>query len=132
MRTGSENTPPLLLIEPDPDLQTFFTALLREEGYALVPVATLEEGFGLVEEQAFALVLAEVRVGHAFPDLQQVQALRARDYPVPVAVLARLPLPPSAKPTEFAFVLPLPFNIEACLGLIATTLNTPLNATQHA
>lgn len=132
MRTESEDTPALLLIEEDPGLQALFTALLTDEGYELAVAATFEEGFRLVEEQTFALVLAEVRGGHAFPDLQQAHALRARIYPVPVAVLSRLPLPPTAKAAAFAFVLPLPFDLDTCLSLIATTLNTPLNQAQQA
>lgn len=131
MSTGSGDAPPLLLIEENPGLRSLFTDLLTEEGYDLVLASSLTESFRRVEEQTFALVLADVVVGLGSPDLQRVQSLRARIYPVPVAVLARLPLPPAAKQTEFAFVLPLPFTIEACLSLIATTLNTPLSAEQH-
>lgn len=132
MPTEAVGTPALLLIEDDPGLRRFFLDLLTEEGYELVVAATFEDGFRLVGEQTFDLVLADVRVGHAFPDLQQAQALRARIYPVPVAVLPRLPLPPTAKAAAFAFVLPLPFDLDACLGLIATTLTTPLNQAQQA
>lgn len=132
MRTGSGDLPPLLLIEPDQGLQALFTALLTEEGYDLVLANSFEEGFRLVEEQAVALVLADVWMGRTSQDLEHVHALRARVYPVPVALLTRVPLPTSAKPEAFAFVLPLPFNLDACLSLIATTLNTPLSAEQHA
>jgi CheY-like chemotaxis protein len=132
MRLGSGDAPPLLLIEPDHGLQALFTALLSEEGYGLVLATSFEEGFRLVEEQTFALVLADVWMGHASLDLEQAHALRAGVYPVPVAILSRVPLPPSAKPVAFAFVLPLPFNLDTCLSLIATTLNTPLNAQQEA
>lgn len=132
MQTEVVDTPSLVLIEDDPGLRRFFLDLLTEEGYELVVAATFEEGFRLVGEQTFALVLADVRVDHTFPDPQQAQALRARIYPVPVAVLSRLPLPPTAKAAAFAFVLPLPFDLDACLSLIATTLNTPLNQAQQA
>ena len=132
MQTETEDTPALLLIEEDPGLRRFFIDLLTEEGYGLVVAATFEEGFRLVEEQSFALVLADVRGGHTSTDLQQAHALRVRIYPVPVAVLSRLPLPPTAKAAAFAFVLPLPFNIDECLGLIATTLTKPLSAAQQA
>lgn len=126
------DVPPLLLIEPDPGLRRLFTTFLTEEGYDLVLASTLEEAFRLVEVQTFALVLADGWMGHASSDLEQAHALRARVYPVPVAALARLPLPASTKPEAFAFVLLLPFNIDVCLSLIATTLNTPLNVAQQA
>ena len=85
-----------------------------------------------MEEQTFALVMADVFLGPSSSDLQLAHTLRSRIYPVPLAVLARLPLPPTEKQADFAFVLPLPFNIEACLSLIATTINTPLSAEQQA
>lgn len=132
MRTGSGDVPLLLLIEEDPGLRSLFTDLLTGEGYALAFASSLEEGFQRVDEQTFSLVLADVFLGPASPELQRAHMLRARIYPVPLAVLARLSLPPTEKQTDFAFVLPLPFSIEACLSLIATTLNRPLSAEQHA
>jgi CheY-like chemotaxis protein len=132
MRKGSGNGPLLLLIEEDPGLQSLFTELLTEEGYELVCARSLEEGFRRVEEQTFALVLADVFLGPSSRELPRTHALRSRIYPVPLALLAHLPLPLTEKQTDFAFVLPLPFNIEDCLSQIATTLDTPLSAEHHA
>lgn len=101
MHTKSEGVPLLLLIEEDPGLQRLFTDFLTEEGYDLVCAASLEKGFRRVEEQTFALVLVDVFLGPASTELARAQALRARIYPIPLALLARLPLP---------------FSIEACLA----------------
>jgi CheY-like chemotaxis protein len=116
MRPGAGNVPRLLLIEADADLRSLFTELLTGEGYDLICAVSLEEGFQRVEEQTFALVLADVFLGPASTELARAQALRACIYPIPLALLARLPLPPTAKQADFAFVLPLPFSIEACLA----------------
>jgi CheY-like chemotaxis protein len=132
MLLESGDVPPLLLIEADRNLQALFTALLADEGYNLVLASSLEEAMEQVEKQAFALVLAEVFPGAASLDLLRARALRSLIYPVPLALLSRLPLPKTEKQTDFAFVLPMPFNIEECLSLIATTLNTPLSVEQQA
>jgi DNA-binding NtrC family response regulator len=131
MRIVSEGAP-LLLIEDDPGLRSLFTELLTEEGYNLVFAGSLEESFRCVEEQSFALVLADVFLGPDSPDLARAHALRARIYPVPLALLAHLPLPPTEKQTDFSFVLSMPFDIEDCLRLIASTIHTPLSAEHHA
>ena len=132
MRIGSGDTPLLLLIEDDPDLRSLFTDLLTAEGYDLVCAGSLEEGFRRVEEQSFALVLADVCLGIVSADLVRARALCTRIYPVPLALLACLPLPPTEQRAEFAFVLPMPFEIEDCLRLVASAIHSPLNAVQHA
>jgi len=132
MNTGAWGAPPLLIAEGDQSLRSLFTDLLTEEGYELVFASSLEDAARLVDEQAFALVMVDLFVGRASLDLTRVRALRTRSYPVPLAVLTRLPLPAPVSQADCAFVLPLPFDIEACLSLIATTINAPLNAEQHA
>ena len=131
MRIGARDAP-LLLIEEDPGLRSLFTDLLTAEGYDLVCAGSLEESFRRVEEQSFALILADVSLRRGSPDLARAHALRARIYPVPLALLVRLPLPPTAKQADFAFVLPMPFEIEDCLRLIASTVPPPLSAEQQA
>jgi CheY-like chemotaxis protein len=121
-----------LLIEADADLRSLFTELLTGEGYDLICAVSLEEGFQRVEEQTFALVLADVFISSTSPELRRAHALRNRIYPVPLALLAHLALPPTEQSTDFSFVLPLPFELEDCLSLIATTLNQPLSLEQRA
>jgi CheY-like chemotaxis protein len=132
MHIGSGDPPSLLLIEDDPSLRSLFTDFLTEEGYDPIFALSLEEGFRRVEEQSFALILADVFLGPRSQDLAHAHALRARVYPAPLALLASLPLPSLEKLTDFAFVLPMPFDIADCLSLIATTIHTPLNVEQQA
>jgi DNA-binding response OmpR family regulator len=130
MLPGSEDAPRLLMVEDDWSLRSLFTDLLTAEGYALTFASSLEEAMRLADGRAFALILVDLFVGHPAPDLPRLCALRARSFPVPLAVLTYLPLPDLAHLVEVAFVLPMPFDIDACLSLIATTLRAPRKEAQ--
>ena len=128
----SGDAPPLLLIEGDGDLQALFTEALTDEGYRVSFASSLEQAFRLAEEQSFALILADLFISRSTaPDLERIRALRSRMYPIPLILLTRLPLSTPANLEDFAFVLPMPFDLEECLSLIALTINTPLTAEQQ-
>lgn len=132
MRTAPARSVPLLVVEADADLQAILVDLLTEEGYQVQGVASLEEALRQVEEQTFALILAHLFVGRSPYALTAAQILRRRVQPVPVGLLLTQPLPAEAVARAgFAFVLPLPFDLEDFLRVVAATLQQPLTPEQE-
>ena len=105
----------------------------REEGYALTVVSSLEEVPTQFDGETFALVLADVFVGRApAGSFTPAHQLRRLVYPTPVSLLMTLPWSPEeAERAGFAFVLPMPFDLEDLLAQVATTLQRSLSEEDH-
>lgn len=120
----------ILLVEPDASMQALLGDLLSQEGYALSIVSSLEEVPAQLTGETFALVLADVFVGRAHAgSFTPAHHLRRLARPTPVGLLMTLPF--SSEETAhagFAFVQPLPFELEDLLAQVATTLQQTIRA----
>jgi CheY-like chemotaxis protein len=123
--------PRLLLVELTQELREILTIALTEEGYLPASVSSFEAAHGLLDEQTFEFVLADLFVGSAQPGLAQANLLKRRAQPTPMGLLTTQRLPPEeAKPHGFAFLLQMPFDLEELLRLIAANIRRPLSAEQ--
>lgn len=123
---------PLLVVEANPDIGDILSLVLAEEGYQIHHASSLEEALVLVDEHMFQLILADVfLVGPGAP-LDILQLLRRRAWPIPVALLTTQKLQAEEiKRQGFAFLLPMPFDLEDLLARIAETLRCPLSPEQQ-
>ena len=123
----------LLVLEPDESLQDFLSDLLSEEGYQVSVAASLEEGLACVERQSFALILADLFVGHALAgSFTPAHTVCRRVQPTPVGLLMTLSLSAAeAQRAGFAFVLERPFEVEDLLSLVAEALQIVFTAEQE-
>lgn len=123
---------PLLVVEADAELQAILVDLLQEEGYQVQGVASLDEALRCVEEQVFALILAHLFAGRSPYALTPAHMLRRRAQPTPVGLLLSLPLPADAgPPAGIAFVLPIPFELNDLIRLVAMTLQSSWSSEQQ-
>lgn len=121
----------LLIVEKDADLQSLLEEVLTDEGYAVRTVASLEEALVTVKEESFALILADLFVGRSPHSFTAAHILRRRVRPTPVGLLMTNPLAQEdAQGRGFAFVLPMPFELERLMLHVAATLNQPLTQEQ--
>jgi DNA-binding response OmpR family regulator len=120
----------ILIVEPDVSLQALLCETLSEEGYAVSLASSLEKAPAQLEKETFALVLANVFVGryHA-GSFTPAHWLRRLAHPTPVGLLMTVPLSPEeAAHAGFAFVLPMPYDLEDLLALVAATIQQPPGA----
>jgi CheY-like chemotaxis protein/ketosteroid isomerase-like protein len=124
MDTAPPVPPRILLVEPDVSMRALLGDLLSQEGYALSMVSSLEEVSAQLEEETFALVLADVFVGRTHAgSFTPAHQLRRLARPTPVGLLMTLPfLSEETAHAGFAFVLPMPFELEDLLAQVATTV----------
>lgn len=121
----------ILLVEGDPDLQDTLSDLLNEEGYELRIVSTLEEALEQLQVSTFALVLADLFAGRSPHSFTAAHILRRRAWPIPVGLLTSIASSrETTQQTDFSFVLPMPFEVDGLLLLIAAVLNQPFTQEQ--
>lgn len=124
--------PHLLLVEADTRLQAFLEAALREEGYALRVVSSLEHALALVGAQQFDLVLTDLLSHTRRKALSALKRLRQRGHSIKLGVLTSWNLSPEvAERQGLAFVLHKPIAVEQLLAEIAICLNKALTPEQE-
>jgi CheY-like chemotaxis protein len=130
----------LLVVVAYPALREALAFLLKSERYAVVTAASLEQALHLVDEQAFALAIADLDPGHyssSYPDmLAPAQVLRRRLRPTPLGLLLNEKgLPEQAVQHGFVFAwrmdVAVPFDVQAFLTQVAAMLATPLSTAQE-
>ena len=122
----------LLVIERDQAIRELLSDLLQGEGYLVSAAGSLDAAFSLLDEQVFALILANVYVGYSLHSFSAAHLLRRHARPTPVGLLTTLPRSPETLIAQgFAFVSPMPFEVEDLLGLIAATIKSPLTPKQQ-
>jgi len=122
----------ILLVEEDRDLQDTMIDLLNEEGYELRVVPTLEEALAQLEVSTFALVLADLFAGRSPHSFTAAHILRRRAWPIPIGLLTSIESTrESTQQTDFSFVLPMPFEVDNLLLLIAAALNQAFTPEQE-
>jgi CheY-like chemotaxis protein len=125
--------PRVLVLEGERALQFLLLFVLREAGYAMSSAFTLEAAWAALEHETFALILADVPVGGTHPgSFMPAHQLRRRAQPTPVGLLMTHPVTAEeARQAGFAFVLPMPFDLDDLVALVAATLQTPLGPTHE-
>jgi CheY-like chemotaxis protein/ketosteroid isomerase-like protein len=122
-------TPPrILLVERDPSLASLLCEVLNSGGYLVSFATSLEAVPAQLEQEAFALVLADVYAGRARAgSFMPAHRLRRLAAPTPVGLLMTVPAAPEeARRAGFAFVLPMPFELADLLAEVAQALQLPL------
>lgn len=113
----------VLVVAEDHDLRQTLQIVLAEEGFAPVVVSSLGQALAAVTQEPFDLIVANLYVGRAKTSLTPAHIVRRRVFPTPMGLLTtRSPLPPEVEAAGFAFVLPMPFDIDDLMGCIAAAL----------
>jgi CheY-like chemotaxis protein/ketosteroid isomerase-like protein len=120
--------PRILLVENDPSLVSLVSEVLDIGGYSVSVAASLEAIPAQLEQETFALVLADVYVGRfQAGSFTPAHRLRRQVSPTPIGLLMTLPFTPEeARRAGFAFVVPMPFSLDDLLAHVATTLQSTL------
>jgi CheY-like chemotaxis protein len=106
-------------------LQLTLQAALAEEDYRSSVVPRLEHALAAVAHEPFDLILAELYVGQ-MTSITSAQILRRCVKPTPMGLLTtRSPLPADIAAAGFAFVLPMPFDLDDLLASVAAAIATP-------
>jgi DNA-binding response OmpR family regulator len=122
----------VLVVADDADLQAVLDLLLGDEGYESQVATSLDTALSLVNDVPFDLVLADLYVGQHQASLTPANILRRRVQPTPVGLLTTQLVPPDETASiGFAFVLPMPFDVEHLLALVATTLRVSWSPEQE-
>ena len=80
------NTYPILVVDDDPDIGTFVSMTLAEEGYDVETAASGAEAFQVVEQVRPACVLLDMRMP-VLDGWDFARELQARDLMVPIIVM---------------------------------------------
>jgi CheY-like chemotaxis protein len=130
--TPEKAAPRLLIVESDADLRRTLVETLEMEGYATDAVSSLEQALARMDEQAYGLVLADLYIGQSLPSFAEMQVLRRRIQPTPVGALTTRSLAAeTARQMGVAFVIEMPFDIEALSSAVAVALHPELSAEQE-
>jgi CheY-like chemotaxis protein len=121
----------ILLVESDPSLASLLSEVLSDIGCPVSVAPSLEAVPALLARETFALALADVYVGRAHAgSFTPAQRLRRQVSPTPVGLLMTVPAAPEeARRAGFAFVVPMPFDLDDLLTPVATILQ-PVLSTQ--
>lgn len=128
--SSSPGTPRLLIVENDPCLRRLLSALLTEEGYAVIGTSSLSQALVLTQEQVFNGIFTTL-----FPEGDQnpflsIEPLRVQTSPTPIAVLSRCWVAQQeAEQRGYAGVLEFPFRSEAVLQVLARRITCPFSPT---
>jgi CheY-like chemotaxis protein len=115
--------PRVLAVVEDADLQVAFHTLLSDEGYTPRVVSGLEDALSAVAEEPFDLIVAQLYVGQRKTSLTPAHILRRRIQPIPIGLLTtQVRLPADVASEGFAFVMPMPFDLNDLLTAIAAAL----------
>lgn len=87
MHTPSSPAARLLIIEADQEIRNLLLALLRQEQYRCVAVASVEEARMLLEEQRFDLILAELLETRPCYLFRSAASLQLLAEPTPIALM---------------------------------------------
>ncbi len=133
MDTSVLSSPRLLVLEGHKALQSLFQSLLKEAGYEVSLAFTLEAAWDALAQETFALILADLPLGAYAPGaFTPAHKLRRRVHPTPVGLLVAQAMPEEeAQQAGFAFALPMPFDLDDLLALVARALQMPLSPAQE-
>jgi CheY-like chemotaxis protein len=125
--------PHILILEGHKALQSLLQFILKEAGYAVALAFTLEAAWDVLDHDTFALILADLPLGASHPgSFTPAHQLRRRAHPTPVGLLMTPSLPEEEiRRAGFTFALPLLFDLDTLLGLVAATLQAPLSSAQE-
>lgn len=123
--------PHVLVVEDDADLHDLLTLLLQEEGYLVTSASALMQAIALLETNTFHFILSDVFLYAPGDPLANLEPLRERAWPIPVAIMTAWNVSEeAAKQHGFACLVRKPFDIDQLSATIATCLDTPLTSKQ--
>ena len=117
----------ILLYEDDPDIRELVTALLKEEGYSVVDVHTLDQGEEAVQCSRADLFLAdttEATKARAMEMLERLCGSLGREIPI-VIFTAHNIVTDEAREAGCADVVEKPFDIDELLRRVEENLRQP-------
>ncbi len=127
IRPFTAPSPRLLLVEADQGWQPFLELLLREEGYALQVVSSVEQALARISAQTFDLVLAHLCADTSRQLFRAIKSLRERTAPARLGVITSWKSPAEiAEEQGLAFILSTSLSLEPLLAQIALCLQRPL------
>jgi DNA-binding response OmpR family regulator len=121
----------VLIVEDDLELRDLLNALLREEGYLITSVSSLEQAMDLLEKRTFHFILPDLFRQTPRELVAVLEPLCERARPIPVGIMTAWIISEEAvKRRGFACLIRKPFDIDDLSATIATCLNTPLSPKQ--
>ncbi len=134
MNAGSA-PPRVVIVEEVPALYDLLETVLDEAGYEVLGTRTLGDAPTLITRQDFDLLLVDLSARPAGDPFGSVRPLRERAAPRPVGLISGWPV--SAEEAEeadhqgFAFLVPMPFDLDRLLFAVAASIARPLHPEQE-
>ncbi|MGY4527125.1 response regulator [Pseudomonas sp. UBA4617] len=114
--------PTILLVEDEPILRELLTCALQELGASVFAVGTAEEGRRLSLQQAFSLLLTDVRTPGPLNGLALAQEIRERQPATRIIVMSGYHDAASTRLPTGAVFLPKPWSLDQLLAVIGEQL----------
>lgn len=122
----------LLVVQSDYVLREALLSLLAQAGYLPSGASSLEEALAAVEEQPYALILADLFAGMSKHSLTPAHILRRRARPTPLGLITnQQSVLEQPQLDAFAFVLPIAVEVPLLLTEIAACLKLTLDRQQQ-
>lgn len=132
MADTSTRPPRLLIVEEDAALREFLAALLQGARFDVAAATTGEEALRLLATHPADLLLVDLGRPQPSDPFAAARPLRERAAPRPVGLLTTGAVAAEdARRAGFAFLLPMPFDIDALLLRLAVSLARPLSPLQQ-
>ncbi len=122
----------VMIVVETPAIRDLLETVLDDAGYAVRCAPSLHDAPALLATQPCDLLLLELSAPPADDPFAAVRALRAQAAPRPVGLVTAWHVTPEeAERHGFAFLVPMPFDLDRLLLAVATSIARPLNAAQE-
>ena len=125
----------ILLLEDDPEIRTFLTDVLRDEGYHVHPCASVEEIRRQRPADSVSLAIVDAwGESHGALDEAERQEIRALAGEIPTIMVTGRQWAAITQPAELGLrgLLPKPFDLDELLGLVRTSVERLLAKSARA
>ncbi len=137
MEEGSMSVPwsapaHVVIVEETPEIRDLLAAVLGDAGYEARFARSADEAHALLATQPCDLLLADLSARPGDDPFASVRALRRQAAPRPVGLITRWAVTAGeAERQGFAFLAPMPFDLDRLLLAIATSIALPLGPAQE-
>ncbi|MCA1598838.1 MAG: response regulator, partial [Chloroflexi bacterium] len=132
MRVPTAAPPCVLIVEETAALRDLLETVLDDAGYAVLSACSLSDAATLLATRPCDLLLIDLTAPPAADPFAAVRALRDQAAPRPVGLLTTWTLSAAeAERQGFAFLVPMPFDLDRLLFAVAASIAQPLSPDQE-
>jgi len=122
----------VLIVAETPDLRDLLETVVDDAGYAVLSARSLHDALTLLATRPVDLLLVHLSAPSAADPFAAVRTLRDRVAPCPVGLVSAWPVAAEAAERHgFAFLVPMPFDLDRLLLAIAASIAHPLSPDQE-